>query len=127
AVGNSAIDLTPLPLKNYAVETFGTYDKLVLLSGMAAVLVLASAVAGVLSRRSPLPGQVIIGLFGVVGIVAVYNRPDLGQIAVLAPVVSLLVGVFVFTWLHRVLRSRTLTETQAATGPNRRKFLVTGA
>src|ERR1700716_1123703 len=39
AVGNSAIDLTPLPLKNFAVETFGIYDKPVLLGGMAVVMV----------------------------------------------------------------------------------------
>ena len=82
AVGNAAIDLTPLPVKNFAVETFGTKDKLVLLAGMAVVMVLLAAVAGVLSRGKPLPGQIVIGLFGVVGILAVFSRPDLGQISV---------------------------------------------
>jgi DMSO/TMAO reductase YedYZ molybdopterin-dependent catalytic subunit len=126
AVGNSAIDLAPLPLKNFAVETFGTNDKSVLLGGMAVVLVLIAALAGCLSRRTPRPGQVIIGLFGVIGILAVYNRPDLGQIALLAPVLSLVTGVLVFTWLHRILLPPTFTETPAVAGPNRRKFLRTG-
>ena len=54
AVGNTAIDLTPLELKDFAVRTFGTYDKLVLLGGMAVVLLGAAVVAGLLSRRSPL-------------------------------------------------------------------------
>jgi len=101
AVGNGAIDRTPLALKNYAVETFGTYDKLVLLSGMAVVMIGAAAIAGLLSRRTPVPGLILILLFGVVGVIAVYNRPDLGPIALLAPVASLVVGVGVFGWLHK--------------------------
>ena len=56
AVGNGAIDLTPVQLKDFAVRTFGTYDKLVLLSGMAVVMVLVAAVAGLLSRRTPVAG-----------------------------------------------------------------------
>jgi DMSO/TMAO reductase YedYZ molybdopterin-dependent catalytic subunit len=127
AVGNSAIDLTPLPLKNFAVDTFGSHDKQVLLGGMAVVMVLIAALAGVVSRTKPLPGQIIVGLFGVVGIVAVYNRPDLGQISILAPVVSLLVGVFVFTRLHRILLPRTYAETPLDVGTNRRKFMLTSA
>jgi Oxidoreductase molybdopterin binding domain len=59
AVGNSAIDLTPLPLKDFAVRTFGTNDKLVLLSGMGAFLLAVAAIAGALSRRRPLPGVMI--------------------------------------------------------------------
>jgi DMSO/TMAO reductase YedYZ molybdopterin-dependent catalytic subunit len=125
AVGNSAIDLAPLPLKNFAVETFGTNDKSVLLGGMAVVLVLIAALAGILSRRTPRPGQVIVGLFGAIGILAVYNRPDLGQIALLAPVLSLVTGVLVFTWLHRILLPSTVSDTPAVAGPNRRKFLQT--
>ncbi|MEC3975340.1 molybdopterin-dependent oxidoreductase [Amycolatopsis sp. H20-H5] len=126
AVGNTAIDLTPLPLKNFAVETFGTYDKFVLLLGMAVVLVIVAALAGVISRRAVLPGQLVIGLFGVVGIAAVYNRSDLGQIALLSPVVSLGAGVAVFTWLHRILQPQFFDEA-AAEGPNRRKFLLSSA
>jgi hypothetical protein len=64
AVGNGAIDLTPVKLKDFAVRAFGTYDKLVLLSGMAVVLVVVSAVAGLVSRRKPWPGLVMITAFG---------------------------------------------------------------
>src|SRR5256885_5976879 len=56
AVGNSAIDMTPLWLKNFAVNTFGTHDKLVLLTGMAVVLLIPAAAARVPSRGQPLPG-----------------------------------------------------------------------
>ncbi|SFQ54428.1 DMSO/TMAO reductase YedYZ, molybdopterin-dependent catalytic subunit [Amycolatopsis arida] len=100
AVGNSAIDLTPTPVKDFAVQTFGIYDKLVLLAGMAVVMLLVAVVAGVLSRRSPLPGTVAIVLLGVVAGIAVFSRPDLSAVALLAPAASLLAGVVAFRWLH---------------------------
>ncbi|WP_240325230.1 molybdopterin-dependent oxidoreductase [Amycolatopsis thermalba] len=124
AVGNGAIDLTPVELKDFAVRTFGTYDKLVLLAGMALVLVVVSALAGLASRRSVWPGAVVITLFGVVGIVAVAARPDLGAAALLAPLVSLIAGAAVFVALHRAARPRAVS---AATGTSRRAFLTTGA
>ncbi|MDU0292483.1 molybdopterin-binding protein, partial [Saccharothrix longispora] len=106
AVGNTAIDFTPSPVKDFAVRTFGTHDKLVLLLGMAVVLVVAALVAGLLSRRSPLPGTVLAVVLGLLGVAAVVYRPDLGQLGVLAPIASLVVGVAVFRALHaRALRA----------------------
>jgi len=118
AVGNAAIDLTPTWLKDFAASTFGTADKTVLLGGMALVMVLLAVLAGLVSRTRVLAGQVLIGVFGVVGIVAVYSRPDLGQIALIAPVASLLAGVMVFRSLH----AAALRPESAS----RRRFLFTG-
>ncbi|MBN6041252.1 molybdopterin-dependent oxidoreductase [Amycolatopsis sp. 195334CR] len=124
AVGNGAIDLTPVELKDYAVRTFGTYDKLVLLLGMAVVMVLVAAAAGLASRRSVVPGAVVIAAFGVIGIIAVAARPDLSAVAVLAPIASLLAGVGVFAWLHRLFRTRA---EEREDGPSRRSVLLAGA
>jgi DMSO/TMAO reductase YedYZ molybdopterin-dependent catalytic subunit len=104
AVGKTAIDLTPAGVKDWATATFYTYDKLALFVGMGVVLLGVAVAAGLTSRRSPLPGTVIAVAIGVVGIVAVMVRPDVGQLAVLAPVASLLTGVWVFRWLHRLGR-----------------------
>ncbi|HVV11094.1 molybdopterin-dependent oxidoreductase [Amycolatopsis sp.] len=120
AVGNAAIDLTPTWLKNFAVSAFGTADKTVLLSGMAVVMIVLAIVAGLISRQRPLPGQLLIGAFGVVGIVAVYFRPDLGQAALFAPAMSLLTGVTVFRILHKV-------ALRGDTSASRRSFLITAA
>ncbi|MGQ0839290.1 molybdopterin-dependent oxidoreductase [Actinokineospora sp.] len=128
AVGNSAIDMTPAWLKDFAIRTFGTYDKIVLLGGMALTILLAAIVAGLLSRRSPLPGMVLAGILGVLGILAVLDRPDLGQIAVLAPVASLAAGLVVFRWLHdlAVRNAQIIDEpTSDGEGATRRKFMVT--
>nr|WP_026425826.1 molybdopterin-dependent oxidoreductase [Actinokineospora inagensis] len=100
AVGNTAIDLTPSWLKDFAVENFGSHDKQVLLSGMAVTVLVLAVLAGVLSRRSAVPGTVLAALVGLLGVFAVLHRPDLGSIAVLAPIVSLVVGVAVFRFLH---------------------------
>ncbi|MGZ3141989.1 molybdopterin-dependent oxidoreductase [Lentzea chajnantorensis] len=115
AVGNAAIDLTPSWLKDFAVATFGTYDKLVLLTGMALVLAGVGVAAGLLSRTSPTPGSVVAVALGVVGIAAVLSRPDVGQLSVLAPVASLAAGLYVFRYLHR----------EAQHDGARRDFLVT--
>lgn len=124
AVGNSAIDLAPTPVKDWAVQTFGTYDKVVLLGGMAVVMVLLAAAAGLASRRSSLPGTVVIAVFGIVGGIAVYPRPDLGQLSLLAPVASLVAGLAAFRWLHaRAVSARSDTRKRTA-GTGRRTFLV---
>ncbi|MET1072646.1 MAG: molybdopterin-dependent oxidoreductase [Umezawaea sp.] len=120
AVGNTAIDLTPLQLKDFAVRTFGTYDKLVLLGGMGLVLLGAAVVAGLLSRRSPLPGSIMAGALGLLGVAAVLARPDSGQLSVLAPIASLVAGIAVFRWLHRTALHRV-----GDTSPEgRRTFLI---
>jgi DMSO/TMAO reductase YedYZ molybdopterin-dependent catalytic subunit len=124
AVGNTAIDLTPAPLKDFAVRNFGTDDKLVLLGGMAVVLLLFAAVAGILSRRSPWPGVMLATMLGALGIAAVLTRPDTEVVDVLAPVGSLVAGVGMFLWLH-ALASRSATVDTLATGTSRRQFMYT--
>lgn len=115
AVGNAAIDLTPSWLKDFAVTTFGTYDKLALLTGMAVVLVGIGIAAGLASRKSPTPGSAAAVALGIVGIAAVLSRPDVGQLSVLAPLASLATGLYVFRYLHKE------TEQNQA----RRDFLIT--
>ncbi|PSL52049.1 DMSO/TMAO reductase YedYZ molybdopterin-dependent catalytic subunit [Saccharothrix carnea] len=113
AVGNTAIDLTPHPVKDFAIRTFGENDKIVLLAGMAFVITAAAALAGLLSRRSALPGTVLAATLGVLGVAAVLTRPTLDTIAVLAPLTSLVVGVLVFRWLHRLARRTRVGEPGA--------------
>ena len=120
AVGSTAIDLTPTEVKDFAVRTFGTYDKLVLLGGMGLTLLVVAAVAGVLSRRRPGPGVTLAVVIGALGIAAVLTRPDTMFVDVLAPVTSLVVGVVVFLWSHRTASTE---DVQAS----RRRFLYTSA
>lgn len=114
AVGNSAIDLTPAWLKDFAVREFGSYDKLVLLAGMAVVVGLIGLVAGLVSRRSRTPGLVLIVVLGIVANAAVLSRPAVGSLDVLAPLAGLLVSAGAFAALHRLSR---LSQPSAGDGP----------
>ncbi|MEU6641148.1 molybdopterin-dependent oxidoreductase [Saccharomonospora sp. NPDC046836] len=122
AVGNSAVDLSPPWLKDWAIRTLGTADKLVLLSGMAVVLVMLAVAAGLLSRRSSLAGSIVVLVLAVVGGAAVFTRPDLGQLALLAPTASLLAGLATFRWLHA--RGLRAAEAPALSSADRRQFLI---
>lgn len=128
AVGNAAIDLAPAGLKDFAISAFGSHDKPALLGGMAVVMLLLAIVAGLISRTTPLPGQWFVGVFGVVGIVAVYTRPDLGVVGLLAPVVSLFAGVLVFRALHNAALNAVLDAPfeDGLRSAGRRRILFTG-
>ncbi len=56
AVGSAAIDRTPEWLKSFAIRTFGSSDKLALMVGMIAVILILAAVVG-RSRRSVARGS----------------------------------------------------------------------
>ncbi len=51
AVGQAAIDLTPLPVKDFAISTFGANDKNALLAGILIILAAFAAVIGILAVR----------------------------------------------------------------------------
>src|ERR1700755_998887 len=67
AVGQAAIDLTPLPVKNFAISTFGTADKTVLLGGILVVLALYAAVIGIVAVRRIAFGMWGLGLVAFIG------------------------------------------------------------
>src|SRR6478735_1167245 len=65
AVGSFVIDIVPQPFKEFAIATFGEYDKIALLAGLGLAVVIASAVAGILQLvRAPL-GVIALGIAGV--------------------------------------------------------------
>lgn len=101
AVGNTAIDLTPEPVKQFAIRQFGESDKLVLLGGMGVVVLVLAVLAGLLSRRAVLPGAAIIGAFGLLGLAAALVRPDLGPPGALPAIAAAVVGTGSFALLHR--------------------------
>ncbi len=106
AVGNAAIERTPGALKDFAVRTFGEDDKLVLLLGMGAVLVLAAAgigVVGLRHRRTALVLVVAIGALALVASAADGSTPVDLVLVVLAPVVTIVVSVVALRELLRRL------------------------
>ena len=107
AVGSSAIDLAPAWLKEFAVSTFGSYDKIVLLVGMAVVIAVVGVTAGLISRRSAVPGLMLFVVLGLIASVAAGTRPAAGSFDLLAPLAALIASVGTFVVLHRLGRLTT--------------------
>ncbi|GAB2930944.1 molybdopterin-dependent oxidoreductase [Rhodococcus aerolatus] len=124
AVGNSAIDRTPVAVKDFAISQFGSNDKLALLLGMAVVLAIVGVIIGLLARLRLVIGVVLVALVGVVGLLAVLNRPDTAPVGAVSAVVALVVGVAVLVGLLRVAparaRTRAAQPTDDTEGPARR-------
>ncbi|NUO90703.1 MAG: oxidoreductase, partial [Dermatophilaceae bacterium] len=59
AIGSTVIDLTPTPVKEWAIARFGTADKAVLQGAVLAGTLALAALAGLLARRRP---PVAVGL-----------------------------------------------------------------
>ncbi len=103
AVGNQFIRITPEWLKQFAIATFGTYDKVALLGGMGVVIALVGAAAGLASRRSPRVGLAVITVMGLLACVAAMLAPTFGVLDLIPPLASLVVGFGVFAVVHRAL------------------------
>jgi DMSO/TMAO reductase YedYZ molybdopterin-dependent catalytic subunit len=115
AVGSVLVDAAPTPVKEVVVQTFGTYDKPLLLIGVGAVLLGVSGLLGALAWRRR--GLAVAGvlLLGAVGAVAAWLRG--GPVAVVPSVLAGGLGAVVLSGLPR------LTD-EDRTVPGRRRFLV---
>ncbi|MDQ6523848.1 molybdopterin-dependent oxidoreductase [Nocardioides sp. LHD-245] len=88
AVGSTVIDLTPTPMKEWAIRTFGSADKTILVGSVLAGVLVLAALAGVLARRRfALGAAVLVALVGVAA-VAVLTRPEAGPLDLLPCVVA---------------------------------------
>ena len=93
AVGGAFIDATPPALKDFAIATFGTNDKLALLIGMALVIAVIAAVAGVLARRRWALGASIVVVLAAVGAAAAATRSSASMFAIVPSLVGGAVGL----------------------------------
>src|SRR5690606_13466198 len=85
AVGDAVVRLAPQGLVEFAKAAFGTADKPVLLVGTGLVTAVVAAAGGLASRRSPVPGVVVVIVLGVLGFAAVLFQPTFAPLDVLAP------------------------------------------
>ncbi|WP_243725378.1 molybdopterin-dependent oxidoreductase [Actinomadura rubrisoli] len=93
AVGGTAVDLTPEWLKDFAIRTFGTHDKQVLLGTVAAGAVVCAALIGVLARRHRVPASGGLALLGLAGVAAALTRPSTTAVAAVPALAGTAAGV----------------------------------
>lgn len=111
AVGGAVIDAVPPAVKDWAIAAFGTADKLALLIGMMVIIAALAAVAGIVERRRRYAGVWLIGIFAVVGLLAVVSRAQFSEQALAGPLVAAVLGVVL---LRRLIQQ--LEDWEAADG-----------
>ncbi|WP_341946587.1 molybdopterin-dependent oxidoreductase [Microbacterium sp. LWH11-1.2] len=105
AVGGFVIDIVPQPFKEFAIATFGEYDKIALLAGLGLAVVIASAIAGILQLvKAPL-GVIALVIAGVLSTAAIVTRAGVTPLAFLPPVIGTVVGSLILVLLVRRLRA----------------------
>jgi len=139
AVGGQAINLTPTPVKEFAVAHFGTNDKTMLLGGMYVTIALLAMVIGWLARRKLIIGVIGLGAFGVLGAFVALIQPASRTTDAIPALVGGVAGVAAIIWL--VTQAGPAAATPATGwmdddpaqspagvtgGVDRRKFLVAG-
>ncbi|MBO3083785.1 molybdopterin-dependent oxidoreductase [Cellulomonas sp. zg-ZUI188] len=119
AVGSAFVDATPGWLKDVAVSTFGTADKVVLGIGEAVVLLALAALAGVLAARRWAWGATLVVVLGAVAGLAAMGRPEAGILAPAPAIAGAIAGLLV---LRELIRRLPAAEPRDE-GVQRRTFL----
>ena len=107
AVANRAVDAAPRPVKEWAIATFGTADKAVLIGGVVGTVVVLALAAGAVGVQRPrLAAAAFVALTGVATAAALTDRAaTAGPLARLLPALALLlVGLVSLTVLLQALR-----------------------
>ncbi|WP_091786166.1 molybdopterin-dependent oxidoreductase [Pedococcus dokdonensis] len=122
AVGSTVIDATPTPVKEWAVQNFGTADKPILLSSVTLVVVLAAAAIGLVSRTRPsLANILLVGMATLAGLAA-WFRPASAPFDVVPAFVTAIIGLVTIAGLRALipnLPTPGAQTTQPAPTPDR--------
>ncbi|MGW4893170.1 molybdopterin-dependent oxidoreductase [Kitasatospora sp. NPDC004240] len=126
AVGSTAIDLAPTAVKEWAVRSFGTSDKTVLLAGIYTVTGLLAAALGPLAARRATVGAALAAGFGLLGAKAALTRPGAQAVDALPSAAAALTAAIVLLTLLRPRRLPAFSARPGAIGPGRDEEGPTG-
>src|SRR5215217_847498 len=115
AVGSAVIDLTPGPVKEWAIQTFGTADKLALSVLVLGVIALIAAVTARWETRRVPVGSAAIVIAGILGGAAVLSRAGASWADIVPTVVGTACGVAV---LRLLTSGRWTDETESEETPD---------
>ena len=114
ALGSFVIDIVPQPFKEFAIATFGEYDKIALLVGLALAVLVASAVAGLLQHLRPPLGVVALVIAGGLSVAAIVTRAGASPLAAIPPIVGTIAGCLILWFLATRLRRWSSASTDSA-------------
>jgi len=114
-VGQVVIDHVTPGIKDWAIDTFGTADKAVLIAGTVFVLAVIGSLVGLLmaSGRRAAACLVTAGV-GLVGVLAVFERPEPSLVKLLPALAGTVVSLAVLVWPGHDWAADTNTGTDTA-------------
>ncbi|OBK15323.1 molybdopterin-dependent oxidoreductase [Mycobacterium asiaticum] len=122
AVGSAVVDLTPGPVKEWAIQTLGPLDKPFLAVVVLVVIATIAAIGGSYETPRRPFGSAAIVAAGVLGCVAVLSRQGGTALDTIPTVVGAACGVLV---LRVLIRKHPDDQTRTA-DPDRRKVVMYG-
>lgn len=123
AVGTAVINLTPGPVKEWAIQTFGTSDK-TFLTIMVVVGATALCAVAAIWERSRIPlGSLVIGAAGLAACLAVLAQPGAGPADLIPTVIGTACGIGALRLLTAGPTDEAASDAAADTG--RRRSLLT--
>ena len=121
SLGNWVIDVVPKPMKDFAIQTFGTNDKLALAIGIVFVTLILGFVVGVLARKRFWIAITVFIAFAVLGALAGTRSADVSLgLAMIPSGIAALAGLASLQWLYSLSDPATTGETSGS----RRAFLA---
>lgn len=124
AIGSTVIDLTPGPVKEWAIQTFGTSDKLFLAVAVLLVIAVLAAIAGLVERRRAPIGSVMFAAAAAAGCVAVLTRSGSAPVDVIPTAVGGVAGIITLRFLTSGRLSDGTAHESAHADPGRRLSLA---
>jgi DMSO/TMAO reductase YedYZ molybdopterin-dependent catalytic subunit len=109
AVGELSIDHTPPAVKNFAIRTFGSNDKTVLVWGIRGVLIIFAVVIGIVAVRKLWYGMAGLAIFTAIGVYAALSQPT----SKAADAVPTLIGAAVAAFALRSFAARAARAAPA--------------
>jgi DMSO/TMAO reductase YedYZ molybdopterin-dependent catalytic subunit len=117
ALGSTFIDFTPPWMKDFAIATFGTNDKVALFVGMGLSIFLLACVLGVVAYRKWALGVAGVLLMGAVIVASVVTRASVKPLDAIPTVLGTVAGLVVLRLLIAPLwRLKSWPEAPADTG-----------
>ncbi|WP_036504736.1 molybdopterin-dependent oxidoreductase [Nocardia aobensis] len=101
AIGATVVDHTPDGVREWAIDTFGTNDKMMLYLLMGVVALIVAALVGVVEQTARPIGSVVLGVFGIGAAWAALERPAADWTWALPSVVGVVLAIVSLRWLIR--------------------------
>ena len=106
AVGETAINLTPIPVKDFAITHFGSHDKQALVAGILVMLAGFAALIGAAAVRRIGYGLAGLAVFAALGVTAALRLPGAGLLDVVPTLAGVTVAAGTLVTLVRSIRPR---------------------